>query len=325
MIILNKTPMNDQNNKRRSRYKREQEQPRPGKFQTKGDAEIILLIHEYRYLTRNLLELLTGRKGTSLKNRLRFLYDNGYIWKVQFSRAYTETGSTPDIYVLDDNGSEVYQELTGKKPDPSPKRNQNKDPQLEHSLLVNTIRAIITNACNQTKDIELLYWQRPGNELKDSVKVDGQIKNLVPDSFFVLKKSDGKIAPFFIEADRSTMDQPTFTEKLKTYYAYYQSIRSELDNQKGTTKKEVSNKFKIHGFRVLTIIENELDWQKTRNKDRLSHLIESGYKATEGKGWRGFWYTTKDNFNMKEPSSILKSIWYLAHDTESGKTHSIIE
>lgn len=325
MIILNKTLMNHPNNKRRSRYKRAEQKPRPGRFQTKGDTEIILLIHEFRYLTRSLLEFLTGRKGTSLKNRLRFLYDNGYIWKVQFSRSYTETGSTPDIYVLDDKGSQIYQEITGKKADASPKRNLNKDPQLEHTLLINTIRTLITKACEERKDLELVYWQRPGNETKDSVKIGGETKNLAPDSFFVIKKSDGKVAPFFLEADRSTMDQPTFTDKLKTYYAYYQQIRNELDRQKGIGKKEVSNKFNIHGFRILTVIESDHEWQKIRNKDRVSHLIDSGFKATDGKGWRGFWFTSKDNINPQDPSSVLKNIWLIAHENEAGKLHSITE
>ena len=127
--------MNTPNKKKpRSRYKRDNQNPRPGKFQPKGDAEIIQWVHECRYLTRPLLELLTDRKGTSLKNRLRFLYDNGYLEKVQFSRNYLATGSTPDIYVIDKKGRDVYFEITGQKADHSPKRNQNKDPQLEHTL-----------------------------------------------------------------------------------------------------------------------------------------------------------------------------------------------
>jgi len=334
-LTLTKTPMSQNPNskssihsnqsKRRTRYKRDADDPRRGKFQSRGDNEIILLVHEYKYLTRTLLELLTGRKGTSLKNRLRFLYDNGYLLKVQFSRSYTETGSTPDIYILDEQGREVYQKITGQKADPSTKRNQNKDPQLEHALLVNSVRAIMTNACANNTRAELQYWLRSGKDARDVVKVDGRQQTIAPDAFFVLKKPDGKASPFFLEADRSTMDQPTFTAKLRAYYAYWRAIRDELDGQKGSPKKRVSNRFNIQGFRVLTIIEHDRDWQRYRNKDRLSHLIEAGIKATGGKGFKGFWYTSKAHLDPNDPASIFKPIWQIAHPSEKGKLHSLLE
>lgn len=325
MIPLTKTPMSqEKTNKRRIRYKRDIEKPRPGKLQSKGDGDIILLIHEYKYLTRPLLELLTGRKGTSLKNRLRYLYDNGYLWKVQFSRSYTETGSTPDIYVLDEKGRELYHELTGLKAEQSPKRNQNKDPQLEHTLLINTVRAMITAVCIEGNGIKLLHWQKAGNESKDFVKVNGRKMTIAPDAFFVLQKDGGKAIPFFLEADRSTMDQPTFVSKLSSYYTYYRNIREELDSQKGQGNVKVTNRFNIKGFRVLTVIEHDRDWQKARNRNRLNHLIDAGYKATEGKGWKGFWYTSKGNFDLNSPESILKPIWQIAHPEEANKLHSIV-
>jgi len=322
---LIKKTMNHQNNKRRSRYKRDIEKPRAGRFQVEGDTQIIRLVHEYKYLTRPLLELLTGRKGTSLKNRLRFLYDNGYLLKVQFSRAYTETGSTPDIYILDEKGRQIFQEATGEKPDPSPKRNQNKDPQLEHALLINTVRAVITNACLKSPEIDLVYWQRAGKDTKDFVKINEKKRAIAPDAFFVLKKAGGRAYPFFLEADRSTMDQPTFIRKLEAYYAYGRSIRDELDSQRGNAKREVSNRFNIHGFRVLTVIEDDRDWQKIRNKDRLAHLIDAGLKAIDGKGWRGFWYTSKASIRTKNTDSIFKPIWQIAHQSELGNYHSIID
>lgn len=323
---MTKTPMNqEKTDKRRIRYKRDIEKPRPGKFQSKGDGEIILLIHEYRYLTRPLLELLTGRKGTSLKNRLRYLYDNGYLWKVQFSRSYTETGSTPDIYVLDEKGREVYQQMTRQKAEASPKRNQNKDPQLEHALLINTIRSMITAVCKEGNGIKLLDWQKAGKDSKDFVKVKGRKQAIAPDAFFVLQKDGGKAIPFFLEADRSTMDQPSFVSKLSAYYIYYKEIRAELDSQKGQGKVKVTNRFNIRGFRVLTVIEHDRDWQRVRNTNRLNHLIDAGYKATEGKGWRGFWYASKGNFDLNDPVSILKPIWRISHPSEKGNLHSIFE
>jgi len=311
--------------KRRTRYKRDADDPRKGKFQSRGDSEIILLVHEYKCLTRTLLELLTGRRGTSLKNRLRFLYDNDYLLKVQFSRSYTETGSTPDIYILDQRGREVCRNITGEKADPSPKRNQNKDPQMEHALLVNTFRAMMTNACLNSAGVQLQYWLRAGKEARDTVRVSGKDQTIAPDAFFVLKKPDGKASPFFLEADRSTMDQPTSTDKLRAYYAYWRAIRDELDQQKGVGKRRVSNRFNIQGFRVLTVIEHDRDWQRYRNKDRLRHLLEAGLKATGGKGFKGFWYTSKAYLDLNDPASIFQPVWQIGHPGEKAKLHSLLE
>ncbi|MBC8485890.1 hypothetical protein ISS30_02640 [bacterium] len=73
------------------------------------------------------------------------------------------------------------------------------------------------------------------------------------------------------------------------------------------------------------MIEHDKDWQKVRNRNRLNHLIDAGYKATEGKEWRGFWYTSKGNFDFSNPESILKPIWRIAHPEEADKPRSILE
>lgn len=291
-----------------------------GRYQDPGDTDLLKLIHEYRYLTRPLLELLAGRKGTSLKRRLRFLFDNHYIWKVHFSRAYTETGSTPDIYVLDEVGREEYERRTGEKADPSPKRNQNRDPQLEHALLINTVRALIVAACEQSDDVELVHWRREGKEARDFITLpDGKKRTIAPDAFFVLR-ADGKTSPFFLEADRSTMDQPTFARKLQAYYQYYRRIRNELDRNVKPT-----NVFGIRGFRVLTVIEHDHDWQQARSRDRLAKLISAALGAIgEGKGWKGFWYTSKARLRLDKPGSIFEPIWQVAYKGETEELVSII-
>jgi hypothetical protein len=73
------------------------------------------------------------------------------------------------------------------------------------------------------------------------------------------------------------------------------------------------------------VIEHDKDWQKARNQNRLNHLIDAGYKATEGKGWKGFWYTSKGNFDLSSPESILKPIWQISHPEEAGQPHAFFE
>lgn len=317
--------MSNNTNKIRSRFQRDTKNPRPGRFQTEGDSQIIVLIHEYKYLTRALLELLTGRKGTSLKNRLRFLYDNRYLSKIQFSKSYIEKGTNPDIYVLDVKGREVYKQITGEVADKSPKRNLNKDPQLEHNLLINTVRAVIQAAVSSETGLKLLYWQRAGENTKDEVNIGLKRLTIAPDAFFVVQRSDGKAAPFFLEADRTTMDQKRFITKLAKYYAYYRQIRKELDMQKGSKSPTLSNRFGVRGFRVLTVVERDSPWQQSRNADRLQHLTEAAFKATAGKGWRGFWFVSKTAFDIKNPKSVLNAIWLVAHPKEKGKRYAITD
>ncbi len=317
--------MNQEMKDRRSRYKRDRKNPRPGRFQAKGDTEIILFLHDYKYITRPLLEVLTSRKGTSLKNRLRFLFDHGYLMKVQFSRAYTEKGTTPDVYILDERGRGAYQWATHMKADPSPKRNLNKDLQLEHALLINTVRVMVTAACRQREDLELVHWERAGKETKDTVRIKGKKRTIAPDAFFVIKEVGGQAYPFFLEADRTTMAKPVFTKKLQAYYAYWRTIHDELSIQQGKKKKIVSNRFNIHGFRILTVIEHELDWQLVRNKDRLSSLIEAGYKATGGRGWKGFWFTSTAFLDLAKPESILNPIWRITYPGQEKILHSIVQ
>lgn len=312
--------------KRRSRYKRAVNDPVDGRFQVEGDTEIITLVHDYRYLTRPLLELLTARRGTSLKRRLRFLYDHHYLAKVHFSRAYRETGSMADIYVLDEPGREQYQRSTGEKADASPLRNQNKDPQLEHTLLINTVRAMITAACAARDDVALVEWHRESKQTRDTVLFDdGTARTVAPDAFFILRCGE-KVMPFFLEADRSTMDLNDMVRKYAIYNAYYETIRADLDRRKKHPDHQLANRFGIPGFRVLTVVEQDSEWQQTRNRDRLSSLIDSGLRAVKnGAGWKALWFTMKARLDLAQPETILAPVWHVAYQGETEPLRSIIE
>jgi len=320
--------------KRRSRYRRADIDNRvPGRYQDPGDTEIIKLVHEYKMLTRQLLEHLTGRKDKAIKRRLRFLFDHEYLNKLYFSKTYVEFGSAPDIYVLDRRGREEYQARTGEKADHSPLRNQNKDPQLEHTLLVNTIRTLITTACKDKKNIELLRWERESRETKDYVKLaNGRKWPIAPDAFFTLKV-DNEIWPFFLEADRSSLDRSRMKKKYQAYYLYLKSIREEVKRQKRQKagKINLSEKFKFNvpTFRVLTVIEHRDKNSDDGELKRLNTLIQTALTVgKEGQGWGGLLFTCKSRIDIKNPDSILEPIWqigYLDGDKSPEELHALTE
>lgn len=327
--LIQKIMNNTEPKKRTSRYVRPPKDKRmKGRFQQDSDGLILMLAHEYRYMTRPMLETILNRKNTPMKNRLRFLWHWEYLDKVENPNNFQEKGSKPDIYILGKEGRRFYRNMTGNKPNNSPSKNMNKDTQLQHTLLINTVRAIITRACFENPNLELVEWIRSGKNCTDKViKKDGKSTTINPDGFFKIQDSDGNQSAYFLEADRTSMSNKKFVEKLEKYYAYYNDIRKEKRKQKlqRKGKKKLSNAFNIPGFRVLTVIEHHLDWQKYRSKDRLLDFIEAGLKASDDKGFMGFLFTKKSQLDMERPESIFEKIWHISHPEELGKLHSILD
>jgi len=318
--------------KRRSRYKRDSN-PVKGRYQHPGDTEIIKLVHEYKYLTRPLLELLTGRKDRSIKRRLRFLFDHQYLAKVQFTRSYQETGSTPDVYVLDTKGRAAYGEHTGLAPDyhRTQLEKRNRDPQLEHTLLINTVRALVTAACERLDDVELCLWKREGKDTRDRVKLtDGKSWPIAPDAFFILRVND-RLQAFFLEADCSTMDMNRMKKKYQAYYNYYQIIRADIKRQKRQKqgKIKLSNRFNVPSFRALTVVADSAGGRDGEER-RLASLMQTVLKVNEqGRGWGGFWFAPASRMSLDIPESLLiEQVWQIGF--QNGEmtlrdTHSLLE
>ena len=92
-------------------------------------------------------------------------------------------------------------------------------------------------------------------KLEDRIEHRGKKYAVIPDGFFGLEDPKGKFY-FFLEADRSTMSNRRFLNKMKAYWNWWK--------QKGHQKK-----FGIKNFRVLTL---------TISKERAEELA-LGLKA----------------------------------------------
>ncbi|HEY4479328.1 MAG TPA: replication-relaxation family protein, partial [Candidatus Paceibacterota bacterium] len=91
-------------------------------------------------------------------------------------------------------------------------------------------------------DIKLARWVQ-GNDLKSALAKRGANPPLVPDAFFVLETPTHKY-PCFLEADRATMTQERYVNKLKMYWRH---------NREESFKDTLG----VSNFRVLTITPNE--------------------------------------------------------------------
>jgi hypothetical protein len=95
------------------------------------------------------------------------------------------------------------------------------------------------------------------------------------------------------------MQHQRFLKKLKAYYYYW-------------LQKKCSDKYNIKNFRVLTI---------TKSRERAKNLLELSFQVDK-RGWPGFLFTSEDNYDFKDPQSILKPIWKTPADNHQ---HHLLE
>lgn len=283
-----------------------------------GDATLLTNLADYRYLTTEMLTTLTGRSVKALQRRLRKLFDGGYLGRIPFKSGKVGYPSTV-IHVLKPKGALKASEISGRKVIATPLKNENREYQLAHHLLVSHFHVILEVACKAHPTVSLLGWKE-GREIYRTVtnQEDGvEVRYPVaPDGFFGLQDSSRpegqQRSYFFFEADRSTMSHATFQKKLKGYLALWKSKKQE-------------SLYKIKGFRVLTITEEPLDWQAKRGLDRQSGLLQDVREVdTKGSNRALFYFTTKAQLAFSDPAAILTKVWQMAEPGGGIGVKSII-
>jgi hypothetical protein len=154
---------------------------------------------------------------------------------------------------------------------------------IEHLILTNDIRLAVMRAVKETSGIELVTWHDEltlaRNHRDDKIELpqsDGSIQHvtLIPDAYFVLRNSEGKVRQHFLEIDRGT---ETATSSDESYRTWERKIR--------TYKRFFSDgwcerRYGTDAGRVLTV---------TTSQKRLSNLLA----VSEGVGAKQrFWFTT---------------------------------
>lgn len=283
------------------------------------DIEIIRLAYEYRLLDSKQIQALLDSSNQGILRRLKKLHHHDYLDrpKSQFALAEPLSGGINLVYALGDKGADLLAEKFGidrGKIKWKKKNEKVKERHIKHTLMISDFRTCLSVALKNVPETELLFWTRENpQELKDYVRfkergIRGRQRRLtvVPDGFFAIQDpGDPEYQMhFFLEADRSTMTNTRFKNKMRAYWLmWYQ-----------TEKEGRKNRFGVESFRVLTITKSE------RRKENLRKVAKEADDKHIGSGI--FWFATEKNYQIEKPATILRKIWQTPRD---DKWHSILE
>jgi hypothetical protein len=214
------------------------------------------------------------------------------------------------VYGLGDEGADLLAEAYGidrGKIIWKEKNREVRERYMKHTLMVSNFRACLSLGLRRISEANLLFWMRENpQELRDyvSLKERGKRRRLsvIPDGFFGVEDPKGKMY-FFMEADRSTMTNTRFRNKMRAYWLWW---------KQGGQKR----RFGIDNFRVLTL---------TRTRQRMENLIRATQKADEKRnGSYMFWFTTEEYINLMDPLVSLQRIWRTSA-AKDQEFHSLLE
>ncbi|MCL5291217.1 MAG: replication-relaxation family protein [Actinobacteria bacterium] len=251
----------------------------------KRDKEIILAVHENRFLRRDQIEKLffAGSSTSACNQRLMKLYQHKFLDRLFLPIGF---GSNQAVYALDRLGAEVVAANLGISPSQvNWKRKHNKVEYffLEHTVGVSEVHVSLQIALRERANVDLLFWKREAFLPKDKVQDPEHPENrlpVYPDAFFGLQLEDGK-SFFFIEVDMATEPLGRFRKKLVAYQQYWKS-------------GQYRERYNYRNFRVLTV---------TTGPERMNNLL----KVADSVGARNMFV-----FTVAEliPKDILGPIWF---------------
>lgn len=285
---------NQTNNKRQPRFRRGDKDKIPFRIQ-KRDQVILGLVFDYRFLTSRHIQRLVPGSDKVILQRLQKLFHHSYLDRIKLSN------NDPILYALGNKGADeltLYFGIDRGKIDWAKKNREVRETYLAHSLQINNFRITLTLALKGNPDKEIFSWI-PEGDLKDEVVFYGEQQRkvrapLVPDAFFTLRDQDEGIH-FFLEADRSTMTNQRFFNKMRAYWFYW---------KQGKHKEKLN----VGAFRVLTVCKSRA------RKDNLRLITREVDDQKTGSNM--FWFASEEDFNIDDSGSILKPIWQTPKDNE---------
>ncbi len=251
------------------------------------DMELLRDLSEYRFLnTEQILALNPGGKRNMLR-RLAAMFDLGFLDKPK-TQGNARLRSSHTVYSLDQKGAEVLAKDATEREKilRRIRETRHTSPIIAHALMISQFRVCLTLALKKRSDVQLTRWVQ-GNDLKEALRRRGETPPLVADAFFVLERQDRKF-PCFLEADRATMTQERFVNKLRMYWRH---------NREEGFRKSLG----IVNFRVLTI---------TPNEGRAENLRRAAKDADDtGKGSLMYLFLSETRYNMETPDALLSTEW----------------
>ncbi len=274
-------------------FKKFERSEAPPKFRI-GESELKILQHlaDYRFLDTNHLSALNPHlPERTIQRKLQNLFHAGYIDRPVSQLSQLET-SAHFVYAIGRKGAKLI--FTDRRSQSNWTRNNKKaqEPFLKHALMISNFRVVLYLALQKTKTAKLVHWQE--DDLRDSVNVKEQRIPFAPDGFLIIEDKD-ELIYFFLEADRGTMTNKKFLQKMKAYWQYWQEDKH-------------IKKFNFDiDFRVLTITD------KKARKENIRKITQKANNTRE-EGSVMFWFACEKSFDLENPKSILESIWLSAKD-----------
>ena len=259
------------------------------RFQMDGDLPILQHLAVHRRLTIFQIQKLTARNIDSLRRRMRYLFQDGYVERR--GRDY----SSPALYSLSRKAKGILVEAghDGQRLEWQLRNDRElSDIHRAHTLMLGDIRIGLEVATKKSEELELVEWEQ-GRHIHGSVETPefGRVP-IAPDAFFSVRKLGGGESVFYhflLEADRSTetlQSRTGYRSLNQRYRGYFQFHR-----EKGFAK------WGIRAARILTI---------TTSEQRRNNLTQLAQGADDRKsGSRLFLFAWYDDF-QRDP---LGRIW----------------
>ncbi len=240
------------------------------------DKNIVVLCHDYHFLTREQIRLLSGFACRNrLSTRLRKLYDNAFLAR-RFLPVFRGGGEV--IYFIGPRGIEVISEKYGIDAMITKQKRKQllkiRNVFLPHYLAINEFRLALSLASRSNPGISLKSWKT-----QKEIPLCLEERKFYPDAYFVYGFR-GKLYGIFLEIDRSTESNKRFAEKVDNYLKY---------GFDGHYQKQFGFQF----FRVLVVCQSEA------RLENLKRLIEQ-------KTDKMFWLAVQGDIS---PEKILTKIW----------------
>jgi len=257
---------------------------------TERDSLVLSLIWQHRVLRRDQIQRLVFPSKNTANERLKRLYQHGFLQRRWPAVEYGQ-GMSQALYLLDARGADVVAQhlaLDRGEMHWRASHDQVSSPFLDHMLMINDVRIALSLAAKWGHyRIECWLTQQELSVSPGHVHLSGanglRKATVIPDSYFCLHLGSRR-AHFFIEADRATVSNKRWAQRVGAYLEY---IRSG----------QYARRYGAHCLRVLTV---------TTSETRMRNLLHT----TEGVAGRMaplFWFT---HIGMLSALTVLdRPIW----------------
>ena len=297
--------------KRRSKYKRVPPTELSPIRLYKKDLQIFELLRpgNLPYATSQMLAAVCQRNHNRLQQRLRQLFDNGYVF--QYPPPHNKVGgSSKLVYLLDERGADELSDHLNEPVEPLDFDPESYHQQLPHTLTTLWFSALVKAACQGHPEIELLYEYHDHHfKLDFTVDHDGKTltAKLRPDYFFGIRR-DGSVRNFWCEITRSSRKTKqnirgrvrSIRSKLRDYFLFYKTKGYEQEKIR-ELYPDVQN---LKNTRVLLITDSSVGDREHENLIKLARGVDP-----QKVGLRLFWTAKISDFDITKPETLFAPVW----------------